>query len=160
MVVGSSREGEGESDAARQRRRRACTSPVRRLVHSPLSYLCAPYWAPLLRCAYGHPSLPPCCFGCPAPRKHVSQLREKTSTSQPASSWAACGGSVANENERSPRRRAGGGRGPRIKSWCRLLSFVFRFVLNSSGYPAVRAGADYRDPAVPNRANHTRTIHS
>ena len=34
--------------------------------------------APLLRCAYGHPSLPPCCFGCPAPRKHVSQLREET----------------------------------------------------------------------------------
>ena len=57
------------------------------------------------------------------------------------------------------RRAAGRGRGPRIKL---VPAFVLRcsVSLNSSGYPAVRAGADYRDPAVPNRANHTRTIHS
>ena len=71
MVVGSSKEGEGESDAA-------SAGGERDTSQSPLSYLCAPLGAPLLRCAYGHPSLPPCCFGCPAPRKHVSQLREET----------------------------------------------------------------------------------
>ena len=65
MVVGSSKEGEGESDAA-------SAGGERDTSQSPLSYLCAPLGAPLLRCAYGHPSLPPCCWMPRSERAHVS----------------------------------------------------------------------------------------
>ena len=54
---GGFKQRRGGRERRGERRRRACTSPVRRLVHSPLSYLCAPLGASLLRCArYGHPS--------------------------------------------------------------------------------------------------------